>query len=132
MRCLIDTHIALWALMDTRKLQERAREILEDPAHEVFVSTVSIWEISLKYSLGKLDLRGVSPEMLPSLFQQMGFSMLPLDTQDAASFCRFPKSEFHRDPFDRMLAWQSICRGMSLLSQDTALGEYAQHGLALA
>lgn len=70
--------------------------------------------------------------MLPSLFGQMGFTLLALDAQDAAAYCRLPKFGRHRDPFDRMLVWQAIRGGHTLVSHDAAIGEYVQHGLSLA
>jgi PIN domain nuclease of toxin-antitoxin system len=75
MRLILDTHILLWWLADSPSLPERARELIADPGHAVFVSAVSLWEIRLKQSLGKLTLpvdfeeklAGESFESLPLL-----------------------------------------------------------------
>jgi PIN domain nuclease of toxin-antitoxin system len=130
MTLLLDTHAFLWAAMEPGLLSGKARQSLIDPANEVVVSSVSFWEVSLKFSVGKLDLAGVPPEGLPDSARQMGFTVIPLSENEAASFHRLPR-DLHRDPFDRMLAWQAICRGWTLVSKDASLQAYSRHGLRL-
>ncbi len=115
--------------MDTVRLSKRIRAVLVHPANEVFVSAVTFWELSLKAGLGKLRLEGVSPAQLPSVAERMGFRVLPLDADLAASFHELPAVETHRDPFDRMLIWTAIRRGWTLVSRDDRLAPYERHGL---
>lgn len=91
---------------------------------------MSWWEISLKFGIGKLDLEGVAPEQLPEAILQMQVELVELTADEAASFHTLPR-DLHKDPFDRMLAWQAICRGMSLVSRDSALDVFRPHGLEL-
>ena len=127
---LLDTHSLLWAVADRTKLSRRVRAVIEDWACEVRVSPVSLWEISTKYALGKLVLEGKKPEDLPLAVETLGFEWLPLDPGVASSFHLLPQ-EKHRDPFDRMLVWQAIQGGLTLISVDSELENYAQQGLRL-
>lgn len=130
MRLLVDSHVFLWALTDPAKLAPKARAALASPYNEVLLSAVTLWELSLKYSLGKLDLRGITPDHLPAAAEQAGFEYCPLDPRTASTFFRLPKLG-HKDPFDRLLVWQAICGGYTFLTKDTDLAIYQQHGLKL-
>jgi PIN domain nuclease of toxin-antitoxin system len=104
---LLDTHTFLWALLDPGKLSQNTAEIIKEPSNEVFISVISIWEITLKYSLGKLDLKGGYPEDLLNVMSEIDFNILEMDAQTMATFYRLPTG-FHKDPFDRLLCWQAI------------------------
>lgn len=118
MKLLLDTHALLWSLIDPDKLSMEARTAIADPGSQVVVSAVSFWEISIKTALGKLRLEGVAADQLVDVAQQQGFDLLPLDPRLAASFSRLPTDPQHRDPFDRMLVWQAISLGYTLVSRD--------------
>ena len=118
MKLLLDTHALLWSIIEPDRLSPEARSAITDPASQVVVSAVSFWEISIKTALGKLRLEGVTPEQLVDAAQQQGFDLLPLDPRLAASFSRLPVAPQHRDPFDRMLVWQAISLGYTLVSRD--------------
>ena len=118
MKLLLDTHALLWSIIEPDRLSPEARSAITDPASHVVVSAVSFWEISIKTALGKLRLDGVMPEQLVDVAQQQGFELLPLDPRLAASFSRLPVDPQHRDPFDRMLLWQAISLGYTLVSRD--------------
>lgn len=128
MTYLLDTHSFLWAAFSPRQLSRKAHGILSDPAQDVAVSAVSFWEISLKYALGKIVLEHVLPGDLPAAAREMGYDLLPLGVDEASSFHQLSRGE-HRDPFDRMLAWQAINRGWVLISKDPALAAYKADGL---
>lgn len=130
MNCLLDTHAFLWAALDPKKLSRRAHAALVDSENTIVVSAVSFWEISLKCSLGKLELKGVSPEELPDIAVRMGFDVIPMDAEDAGSFHRLPRLG-HKDPFDRMLVHQAIRLRHVLISADPDLAQYAPQGLRL-
>lgn len=128
MKYLLDSHTMLWALCDHRKLSTKVKNILEDPHHEIFVSAVTFWEISLKFSLGKLYMRGLTPNDLPKAVVDAGFALLPLQPQEAASYHEF-NADRHRDPFDRMLIQQAILNKLILLSKDKNVAQYQSTGL---
>jgi len=110
------------------KLSQLAKTALLDPGNEVYVSSVSFWEISLKYALGKLDLMGVEPSDLPETAMKMGYNLLHMTSFEASSFHRLPIAS-HRDPFDRMLVWQAITQSKTLISRDADVAEYKRCGL---
>ena len=130
MNLLLDTHAFLWAAFTPRKLSRKAREAIENPDNEVLVSVVSFWEVSLKFGLGKIELEGTAPEDLPDVARRMGCGVLALESEDAASFHKLPRTA-HRDPFDRMLVYQAIRRHKRLVSHDVALAIYAPQGIEL-
>ena len=118
MKLLLDTHALLWSIIEPDMLSTVARAAIADPGSQVLVSAVSFWEISIKTALGKLHLDGATPEQLVDAAQRQGFELLPLDPRLAAGFSRLPVDPQHRDPFDRMLVWQAISLGYTLVSRD--------------
>ncbi len=130
MTYLLDTHYMLWAIDDTKKLSKAVKEILVNPDHRIIVSTISFWEISLKCALGKLRLTGFSPEDLPGACLQIGFEILPLSPEDSCAYHQL-KAGHHKDPFDRMLVWQAIRNGYTLISADDHVKKYRTEGLKL-
>ncbi len=128
MNILIDTHILLWALLEPHKLNPSYQKALEEKNNEILVSAVSLWEISLKYSLGKLELKGIVPDDLPQIIEKSGFDTIVLNEEDVSSFYRLPRLE-HQDPFDRMLIWQAIQRKIFFMSHDKSFQEYKRFGL---
>lgn len=130
MRYLIDTHVMVWAITDTSKLSPSVRGILENPNHQILVSPICFWEISLKFMLGKLELRGVSPDDLPQACSSMDFDILPLEPMVASTLHQL-KGDYHKDPFDRMLIWQAIYLKLPLISKDPVVAMYGSEGLSV-
>lgn len=128
---LIDTHILLWLLFSPEKLQKQTLKTLADQKNKISVSSVSFWEISLKYQLGKLGLNGVLPNELPNLATQMGIQIATVTADEFASFHQLPVIKEHKDPFDRMIIWQCISQSMIFVSHDSKLDEYTRFGLKL-
>ena len=102
MNYLLDTHAFLWTVFESRKLSNRAKELILNPENSIYVSLITFWEISLKYSLGKLELENISPEELPAVSREAGFATLPLSEKEVSSFHNLPRSS-HKDPFDRLI-----------------------------
>jgi len=125
---LLDTHVFLWAVFAPEKLSRRARAAIADASSAVCVSSVTLWEISLKFALGKLVLKNTKPEDLVAAAAEMGLTLISPSAEEAASFHRLPRVA-HRDPFDRMLAWQAIQRNLVLVTKDGALPAYRDAGL---
>lgn len=130
MNYLLDTHTFLWTAMSPEKLSHNARDIILDMTNDILVSVVTFWEVSLKFTIGKLELQGITPEDLPEAATQMGFDLRILTPEDAATFYRLPRLP-HKDPFDRMLIWQAIRENLTLVSKDADLNLYQAHGLRL-
>lgn len=117
MRLLLDTHVLLWLRADSPRLSEKARETLVS-AREVVVSTMSLAEIAVKASVGKLDV----PDDFYSTMDATGVAIEAFGVEDAAVLASLPLH--HRDPFDRMLVAQAIRGRMTLVSADPRLRAY--------
>ena len=128
MNYLLDTHAFLWLLFSPKQLSKHAREVILNDENDVYVSTISFWEISIKCNLGKIRLPKIDPSALPSWAKKAGIAILDLKAEEAASFHSLPKKA-HKDPFDRMLVWQAIQNEMMLLTKDRSLKEYQKLGL---
>jgi len=102
---------------------------MEKSETAVWFSTISLWEISLKFSLGKLRLKNISPEILLHEAKEQGFNLITVSDADALGFRNIPP-HLHTDPFDRMLIWQAIGRDLTLVSAEPGLDEYRRLGLA--
>jgi len=128
MTYLLDTHYMLWAIADTKKLSKTIRAIITDPDNRIVISAVSFWEISLKSSLGKLDISGFSPEDFPDACVGMGFEIESLSADDSSTYHHL-KAVYHKDPFDRMLIWQAIRNNYTMMSVDSNVRKYTSEGL---
>lgn len=117
MSLLLDTHVALWAITGDATLGE---ELLDRLRHDpdVFLSPVSLWEITIKQSAGKL----AGPADLAERVRAMGFRELPVTHGHGILAGRLPLH--HRDPFDRMLVAQAVTEGLALASRDTSMALY--------
>ena len=130
MNYLIDTHIFLWSLFSPQKISKPAAQTIRKSENRIFVSSVTFWEIALKYALKKLELKGITPDELPEFADRMDFEILNLNAEDAASFHNLPRIA-HRDPFDRMIIWQAIREKMILISKDKEIQSYQEFGLKI-
>ena len=120
MRILLDTHLLLWWLGNAPGLSEPARLLISEPENTVFVSAVSLWEIWLKESLGKLRL----PADFETRMAAESFESLPLSAKHARQVALLPWH--HRDPFDRMLVAQAQTEDLMLLTADHHLKPYGE------
>lgn len=128
MSYIIDTHVLLWTIFSPKKISKKVKAILVQPDPVKFVSTVSFWEISLKFSLKKIYLNGIKPENIPDLAKKSRFEILNLKFDVASTYHKLPYGK-HKDPFDRMLAWQAISEGHTLLSSDKDFITCKENGL---
>ena len=120
MRILLDTHIYLWWLEDHPKLSTEARTLIGD-ATEVYVSSASIWEASIKAGIGQRD---VDVDALVAEIAGSGFSELQVSARHAAAVRGL--ADIHDDPFDRILIAQAICEPLRFLTHDGKLKGYSQ------
>ncbi len=128
MSYLLDTHAFLWAAFSPNKLSAKARKEIRSAENRICLSTISFWEISLKFALGKIELKNCKPNDMPDIAAQMHIEIIQPTTQETASFYQLPKVK-HKDPFDRMIIWQAIQQPLVLISKDADFPEYKEFGL---
>ena len=119
MRLILDTHVLLWWLADDRRLKGPERRAIADRDALVYVSAVTVWEIAIKRSLGRLDL---DVEVLEQELVGGGMIELPMKWRHAKVAAALP--HHHEDPFDRMLVAQAQAEGLTLVSYDRAFKDY--------
>ncbi len=120
MRLLLDTHIFLWTATDDKRLSSHARRSMLD-ASRIFVSAASIWEIAVKFRLGRIR---VNPEDAIHEMEINRFEELPVRNSHAAKAAKLPL--LHNDPFDRLLIAQAITEPLHLLTADPQLKAYSE------
>lgn len=123
MKLLLDTCTFLWIASDAATLSPLARQLFSDPNQEVFLSSVSAWEISVKYALGKLPLPEPPGTFVPAQRIQHGIEVLPLNEEATLSVAALPL--LHKDPFDRMLVCQALVHELTILTPDPLIQQYA-------
>ncbi|MCX7366387.1 MAG: type II toxin-antitoxin system VapC family toxin [Alphaproteobacteria bacterium] len=122
MRLLLDTHAFLWWLAGHPSLSRKARSEILDGASDVFVSTVSAWEIATKYRLGKLPEADIVARDVITSIEGQRFVPLPVSVAHGQAAGALPG--FHRDPFDRMLIAQAMLEDMTLVSNEQTFDAY--------
>lgn len=122
MKLLLDTVVFLISARAPEDLSERARNLLLDTDNELYLSVASVWEITIKYSIGKLRLTHAPDQFIPDHRSRLGAELLQLDEESVFHLMRLPL--LHRDPFDRILVSQSIVHGMVLLTSDAQISRY--------
>ena len=128
---LLDTHTFIWSVLQSNKLSKKSKEIIFAKKNEICVSTVSFWEISLKTRLGKFHFNNIIIKNFPQHARDMDFTIIDMQENEAITFHELPLKENHKDPFDRMLIWQTICKNMTMISKDTDFEQYKTDGLRL-
>ena len=122
MNILLDTHIALWAIADSPRLPQAARDLILAQTSTIYVSVASIWEIGIKYSLQRGDMP-VSGEAALHYFRQAGYRVLPIEAEHAVAVEALPLH--HQDPFDRLLVAQALTEPFRLISHDRQVAQYS-------
>ncbi|CAN0597166.1 unnamed protein product [Ectocarpus sp. 12 AP-2014] len=120
MNLLLDTHIFLWALSDTDKLSSETIKLIQNEDNIVFVSVVTLWELQIKKSLGKIKLPKLFEENIP----QYGYEILNVNLNHVSKLNNLPM--IHRDPFDRMLIAQAKAEHLSLVTKDQDVLKYSK------
>jgi PIN domain nuclease of toxin-antitoxin system len=124
MRILLDTHIAVWAILQPERLSGEAARWIVDPSNSIYVSVVGLWEIAIKRSTGRQALGDPVPpvELAAAEFAATGFDLLPISP---GQLVRIESMPFHhRDPFDRLMVAQAAAEGMTFLTADAKLAAY--------
>lgn len=121
MKLLLDTQLLLWAAGQPERLSARAKRQLNDPENALLFSAASLWEITIKTSLGRDDFR-VEPRVLRRGLLDNGYVELAITSEHAVNVDALPP--LHKDPFDRLLLAQALVEGITLLTADAQLARY--------
>ncbi|WP_163268778.1 type II toxin-antitoxin system VapC family toxin [Chelativorans alearense] len=121
MKLLLDTQLLLWAAGEPDRLSAAARELLEKASNELVFSAASLWEVTIKSSLGRRDFQ-VDSSVLRRGLVDNGYLELPITSEHATAVGSLPP--IHKDPFDRMLVAQATVEGITLLTADSHLARY--------
>ncbi len=122
MLLLLDTCTFLWLITDDVRLSSTAKELFQSPQSDVYLSSISLWEITVKYKLGKLPLPKPPHEYIPLQRQIHKITSLSLHENAIQHLSHLP--DLHKDPFDRMLICQAIEESMTILTCDPLIHEY--------
>jgi PIN domain nuclease of toxin-antitoxin system len=122
MNYLLDSHILLWWIFSDKRLSENTKNLMASPGNALYWSAASSWEISIKYQLGKLELKYPPEKMIPEHLRINNINTLPIRDEHAFLAGRLP--DIHRDPFDRMLAAQAIIERLKIISSDNVFSKY--------
>lgn len=122
MKILLDTCTFLWIVSGSSRLSNDAKIIFREPSNDVYFSSVSAWELSVKYSLGKLPLPSPPIRFVPEQRVLHQVNSVDLTESDVLHLHQLPP--LHRDPFDRMLVCQAIENGLTILTPDESITRY--------
>ena len=122
MNLLLDTHVALWAIVDSPRLPKDARAQIASPENNIWISAASVWEIAIKNSLGCGDMPVTAREAL-NFFDAAGYLLLPVTAAHAAQVEALPRH--HQDPFDRILVAQALAEPLRLMTHDPVVARYS-------
>jgi PIN domain nuclease of toxin-antitoxin system len=122
MKLLLDTHTFIWFVTDHPRLSVTAKALIESGNNEILVSIVSLWEIALKMSLGKLNMGATFDQLIPQQLIENDMTLLPIEVSHLYQLVQLPFH--HRDPFDRLLIAQGVSAGLPLISRDPQFDAY--------
>ena len=120
---LLDTHVFLWYISADERLPASFLDTLRNPDNEAYLSVVSLWEVIIKYQLGKLPLPASPDVYVPLQRRRHLLYSLDVDEASVAELVKLPA--FHRDPFDRLLICQARAHGMVVATVDEAIRRYS-------
>ncbi len=126
MKLLLDTHIVLWALDDNPKLSEQAKLLIMDASNDIYYSSASVWETTIKY-MSKPDRIRLSGSKLSELCRKMGYQMMPITDRHIAvleTLVFYGDHQVHNDPFDRIMIAQAKADEMKFVTHDSKLRFY--------
>lgn len=121
MRLLLDTHLIFWWLVESARVPRQARELIESSTADILVSRVSLWEMAIKLSTGKMH---VDLSLFVQGVEAAGFLWLPLENHHILQVATLPSFDDHKDPFDRLLIAQSLTEPTIFLTADSKLTRY--------
>ncbi len=120
---LLDTHVFLWFASDDIKLSTAAKKIIEDGKNNIYLSSASIWELSIKISIGKLKLKKDINKFIAENIAKYRYIPLSVTIHHVLAITKLP--EIHKDPFDRMLIAQASIEKMKIITSDGYISKYS-------
>ena len=126
MRFLIDTHAFLWYMAGNRKITAKAIDLIDDSTNnDRLLSAAALWEIAIKYSKGRLELKEPFESLIPRLIQQNSLSILDITIKHTAAVATLPyPASGHKDPFDRLMIAQCQVEQIPIVSCDDKFDAY--------
>ncbi len=121
MNYLIDTHILLWYMIGDNRINNETRTKIENKNNTIYLSNASLWEITIKQSIGKLKLNTSLIDLKTYLIQK-DFIILEYDFDDLTTLLSLPY--YHQDPFDRLIIAQVKTKELEIISNDKLLQKY--------
>ncbi len=121
MKLLLDTHVVIWAVLDSKRLPTSVKAHIDKPFNRCFVSMASLWEMSIKHSLGRLEFQAPLDEVY-RIITDSGFELLPISPSHLLRNASLPFH--HQDPFDRLIIAQAISEHMTVVSKDRMFPPY--------
>ncbi|VEP14679.1 PilT protein domain protein [Hyella patelloides LEGE 07179] len=124
MRILLDTHIFLWLIDDSKRLSDKFRQDIHNLDNEIFLSVVSIWECVIKYQIGKLNFPSSPENYLPLERRKHLIKTLIIEENTITQLITLPL--LHRDPFDRLIISQALQHELIIMTEDQAILAYPE------
>ena len=121
MKLLLDTHTFLWYITGDERLPERDLSLINDKKNECRVSIASLWEIVIKMSINKLEIKG-GFQTVENFLDNNDFELLPVNFKHTKKLLTLPM--YHKDPFDRMIIVQGITNKLTIISKDKSFSDY--------
>ncbi|MBK8509359.1 MAG: type II toxin-antitoxin system VapC family toxin [Candidatus Competibacter sp.] len=122
MKYLLDTHSLIWYLSGDARLSDHAFHLMENEENELFVSIASLWEMAIKFSIGKLNLDRPFEELFPEQLASNSIELLGITIEHLKIVGGLPFH--HRDPFDRLLIAQALIESLPIIGMDEAFDRY--------
>ncbi|MHB9292378.1 hypothetical protein Holit_01475 [Hollandina sp. SP2] len=129
MTLVLDTPTLLWSIGKSNALSSTALDVIKDSNNDILISAVSLWEISVKLSVGTLVIGSLEVQDIPYYCKELGFTLIPLDPFDALASANLPRKAAHQDPFERMVLYQCIRNNYTLVSPNKNVRIYKEDGL---
>ena len=133
MRLLLDTHIALWAVLKSDTLSSETKDILLSESNEIFYSVISLWEVSLKHSINSENME-IDASAFRSLCQESGFTEVPVEYHHVLGLDSLVQKKgalMHKDPFDRILLSQALVERMHFVTHDSKIATFETENVIL-
>ena len=122
MRLMLDTHTFLWFIEGSLNLSDTAKNLIEDERNQKFLSVASLWEMSIKVSIGKLQLKMAFTELVKQQIYGNAIELLTIKPEHLDELAKLPFH--HKDPFDRLIIAQSLVESLPLITKDTVFESY--------
>ena len=122
MNYLLDTHTFLWFINDDEALSVSAKALIENPENTIYLSIVSLWEMVIKVSLGKLDIPSPFTEFVVNQLRENNISLLEIKPEHTGLVATLPFH--HRDPFDRLIIVQPLNEKLPIIGKDEIFDQY--------